>query len=97
MAESNTREKETEAELPLEEQVLQSGSWEDQDEVRSKFAVDLDRKGQNKVERPEGEAQEAPTEENTGELAVAPELVSNGFEYHRQGDDPLGTPDNKHS
>ena len=44
--------------------------------------MDLDRKGQDKVEMLEGEAQEATTEENTGELAVAPELVSNGFDYH---------------
>ena len=82
MAESNTWEKEIEAEMPLEEQVLHSGSWEDENEVRSKYAVDLDRKGQDKVEMLEGEAQEATTEENTGELAVAPELVSNGFDYH---------------
>ena len=79
MAESNTWEKEIEAEMPLEEQVLHSGSWEDENEVRSKYAVDLDRKGLDKVEMLEGEAQEASTKENTGGLAVAPELVSKGL------------------
>ena len=82
MAGSIKWEEEADTELPLETQVLHSGSWEDENEVRSKYAVDLDRKGQDKVEMLEGEAQEATTEENTGELAVAPELVSNGFDYH---------------
>ena len=77
MAESNTWEKEIEAEMPLEEQVPHSGSWEDENVVRSKYAVDL--KGLDKVEMLEGEAQEASTKENTGGLAVAPKLVSKGL------------------
>ena len=77
MAESNTWEKEIEAEMPLEEEVPHSGSWEDENVVRSKYAVEL--KGLDRVEMLEGEAQEASTKENTGGLAVAPKLVSKGL------------------
>ena len=77
MAESNTWDVEIEAEMPLEEEVPHSGSWEDENVVRSKYAVDL--KGLDKVEMLEGEAQEASTKENTGGLAVAPKLVSKGL------------------
>ena len=79
MAESVKWVEETDTELPLDRQVPHSGSWEDEGEVRHKYAVELDLNGQVKVEVLEGKAQRATTGESTGELAVTPELVSNGL------------------
>jgi hypothetical protein len=79
MAGSIKWEEEADTELPLEKQVLHSGSWEDEGVVRNKYAVELDLNGLVKVEMLEGEAQGATTGESTGELAVTPELVSNGL------------------
>ena len=79
MAGSIKWEEEADTELPLEKQVLHSGSWEDEGVVRHKYAVELDLNGQVKVEMLEGEAQGATTGDSTGELAVTPELVSNGL------------------
>ena len=79
MAESMKWVEEADTELPMEKQVPHSGSWEDEGVVRHKYAVELDLNGQVKVEVLEGEAQGATTGESTGELAVTPELVSNGL------------------
>ena len=49
----------------MERQVPQSGSWEDEGEVRHKYAVELDLNGQVKVEVLEGEAQKATNGEST--------------------------------
>ena len=77
MADSIKRVEETDVELPLDKQVPHSGSWED--EVRHKYAVELDLNGQVKVEVLEGKAQEATNGESAEELAVTLELVSNEF------------------
>ena len=77
MAESMKWVEEADTELPMERQVPHSGSWEDEGEVRHKYAVELDLNGQVKVEVLEGEAQKATNGESTEELAVTLELVSN--------------------
>ena len=79
MAESIKWVEETDTELPLDRQVPHSGSWEDEGEVRHKYAVELDLNGQVKVEVLEGEAQKATNGESIEELAVTLELVSNDF------------------
>ena len=79
MAESIKWVEETDTELPLDRQVPHSGSWEDEGEVRHKYAVELDLNGQVKVEVLEGEAQKATNGESAEELAATLELVSNDF------------------